>query len=532
MKKNIIELFKLICMAAYFVIGLVLILESCMPGDISASQSDKVGSMISDKVQIDFGEKNEYVKPESIAFESDKTTFTDGSSYTLKVKIFPENASKTIVQYSSSDSTVASISETGQLSCKKVGQATIKAIIKDTDVQVTKQINVVEAVLSELKIEGVSSLLVVGQSIDISVKPVPCKASLGNIEWSSSDNEIVSLSSTDQTKIQINALKEGKATIKVTSSLGKSSSFNVSVVNVENPVVDVTITNEEKTIELVEGEKGKIEYNYTPLEASDPLFDFYSTNSQIVSIDGSGNFKAINNGTVKLYVQYKFNLEITDYITVNVKSREAVFELSNEVNEDGNIEMKSQTSLDIVLNKISMPSSYKITYEVGNENIAKVGATGTINAISRGTTRLTITCKSGDGTVVRKNINIVVTDEYGSNYSQFLLLVRKGVGHFLSFTIFAVAGAVFFIMCFKKKWIFLPLSLICGFTIAGITELIQLGVKGRYGCFTDVMIDFSGYFIGTIIVFVTYGLCILIRLMIKNKKGGINNEKEKKPINN
>ena len=46
------------------------------------------------------------------------------------------------------------------------------------------------------------------------------------------------------------------------------------------------------------------------------------------------------------------------------------------------------------------------------------------------------------------------------------------------------------------------------------------------------MIDFSGYFIGTIIVFITYGLCILIRLMIKNKKGGINNEKEKKPINN
>lgn len=526
MKKNIIELLKLICMAAYFVIGLILILESCMPGDVSASQSNKVGSIISDKVQIDFGEKNEYVKPESITFESDQTNFTDGGYYTLKVQILPENASKKIVQYSSSNPSVASISETGQLTCNKVGQTTITASVKDTDVSVSKQINVVEAVLAGLKIEGTSSFLVVGQTINLTVKPTPWKASLGDVEWSTSNDEIISISPVTQTKIQITAQQEGTATITVKSSLGKSKSFNISVVNVEKPVEAVYITNEEKTIELVEGEKGKIEYNYAPLDSSDPMFDFYSTNAQIVSIDSNGNFNALKNGTVELYVQYKFNLDITDHITVIIKSREAIFELKNEVNEDGNIEMKSQTSLDIVLEKNSMPSTYKITYVVGNENIAKVGANGTINAISRGTTSLTIICKSGDGTTVKKSINLVVIDEYGSNYSHFLLLVRKGIGHFLSFAVFAVAGAVFFIMCFKKKWIYLPISLICGFTIAGITELIQLGVKGRYGCFNDVMIDFSGYFIGTIIVFITYGLCILIKLLIKNKKGGLNNAKE------
>ncbi len=526
MKREIKNICKIICMACYFVVAIILIVEACMPGDISANQSNHLGTIIVDKGTIDLGTKAEYINPQSINFDLDESQFYEGDSFVLKVIITPDNASKKIVDYTSSNTNVASVNQAGLLKCNNEGKTVIRAQIRDTSIFIEKEIQVCKPPLSNIKIHSELDEIMIGQSICLTATPDPSKAILGKISWNNSNNEVVSISDINQKKIQVTGLKVGSSVITAKNENGKEKKFEINVVEIGKTVDVVEITNDEKEVELVEGQAIQINFKYIPQDTTNPKFQMYSSNSLVATVSQDGKVVARNNGTAKIYVKYAFNQEINDYIVVNVKSRPANFKIKNEVNNDGYIEMNVNTSLDLILEKNSMPSAYKISYNVHNTDIAQISETGTINALGHGKTIVTITCQSGDGTKTTQKVSLNIIDEYSSNYSRFLLLVRKGIGHFLAFAVFAVVGAIFFIIYFKRKWIFLPTSLVIGFAIAGITEWIQTKVPGRYGAFTDVMIDFTGYFLGTILIFSIYGLCILIRFLLKNNKGGIKYEKK------
>ena len=56
-------------------------------------------------------------------------------------------------------------------------------------------------------------------------------------------------------------------------------------------------------------------------------------------------------------------------------------------------------------------------------------------------------------------------------------------------------------------------SLAFGLFMGSLTEIIQLNVPGRSGQFTDVLIDFSGYLLGFLII-----LLILFLIIRKQNK--------------
>lgn len=100
--------------------------------------------------------------------------------------------------------------------------------------------------------------------------------------------------------------------------------------------------------------------------------------------------------------------------------------------------------------------------------------------------------------VKEENLDIVTT------------LVRKLIGHFFFFVISGVLSSwgiylLSFYIKNYKSWFGISFSLCFGLLIAGVTELIQLFIPGRSGQVTDVLIDFSGYVLGTfIIIFVIF----------------------------
>ena len=112
-----------------------------------------------------------------------------------------------------------------------------------------------------------------------------------------------------------------------------------------------------------------------------------------------------------------------------------------------------------------------------------------------------------------------------SNYSDFATFVRKAFGHFGLFSIsgFLTSLAVFLsINIFKWSKYYMPiiLSLEFGLLMGLITETIQLGVDGRSGELTDVLIDFSGYLLGFLIILLILFLIIrhLHKREMKNKE--------------
>ena len=105
------------------------------------------------------------------------------------------------------------------------------------------------------------------------------------------------------------------------------------------------------------------------------------------------------------------------------------------------------------------------------------------------------------------------------NHDSFALFIRKAFGHFGLFVISGLFTSLAVFLLFNmtsssKHCINTVIGLSLGLLLAIITETIQLFVKGRSGEITDILIDFSGYLLGALIV----GLVLFILIRNRNKK--------------
>ena len=104
------------------------------------------------------------------------------------------------------------------------------------------------------------------------------------------------------------------------------------------------------------------------------------------------------------------------------------------------------------------------------------------------------------------------------NHVSFALFIRKAFGHF---GLFFISGLLTPLAAFlvinpiqgSKHPITVAIGLLIGLLFSVVTETIQLFVEGRSGEFTDILIDFSGYLLGALIV----GLILFLVLRKKNK---------------
>ena len=92
-----------------------------------------------------------------------------------------------------------------------------------------------------------------------------------------------------------------------------------------------------------------------------------------------------------------------------------------------------------------------------------------------------------------------------ANHESFASFIRKAFGHFGLFVISGLLSPLAIYLAinpfkWSKHYLNVIIGLSFGLMIAAITEIIQLNVPGRSGEFTDVLIDFSGYLVGALIV--------------------------------
>jgi len=104
------------------------------------------------------------------------------------------------------------------------------------------------------------------------------------------------------------------------------------------------------------------------------------------------------------------------------------------------------------------------------------------------------------------------------NHDSFVTLIRKLFGHFGLFMISGLLSSLAIYIAFNplkwsKYYLLIIISLGFGLLMGITTELIQLNVPGRSGEFLDVLIDFSGYLLGFLII-----LLILFLIIRNNNK--------------
>ena len=112
------------------------------------------------------------------------------------------------------------------------------------------------------------------------------------------------------------------------------------------------------------------------------------------------------------------------------------------------------------------------------------------------------------------------------NFDRFAFDLRKAVGHF---GLFALSGlfsswATYLFSKDTKAGYFLSqaiMDLSFGFIVALLSEFAQIFVDGRTGAWADVGIDFAGFFLGFLIIFLVF---LLRKSKIFNKENYMKNQ--------
>ena len=221
-----------------------------------------------------------------------KTTLslTKGSNETLTATVSPSNATNPAVTWTSSNTSVATVSN-GTVTAVGKGTATITA--KAGDKTETCSVTVTVPV-SGVSLDKTSVTLTKGSTQTLVATVTPSDASNTNVSWKSSNTSVATVDANGK----ITAVAKGSATITVTTADGsKTANCTVSVIV---PVTGVSLDKTTMTLSGVNS-TGTLTATITPSDASNTNVTWSSSNTSVATVS-NGTVTAKGAGTATITV--------------------------------------------------------------------------------------------------------------------------------------------------------------------------------------------------------------------------------------
>ena len=166
------------------------------------------------------------VKVTGISLSDSSASIVVGNSKQLSVKeIKPSNATNKSVRWSSSDTSIVSVDQSGLIKGVKEGEATISVISNDgSNIKTSIKVVVSKIAVTGVKLDHTKAITEVGDKTTIKATVSPSNATYKSVKWSSSNTSIATVSSSGV----VTGKGQGKATLKAVAD-GKSISIPIYV---------------------------------------------------------------------------------------------------------------------------------------------------------------------------------------------------------------------------------------------------------------------------------------------------------------
>lgn len=272
---------------------------------------------------------------------------------------------------------------------------------------------------------------------------------------------------------------------------------------------------------------------------------FTSSDSSVISIsqNGVGKAKKVGKSTITVTPISNPSLKKTKQIQVvdtvspfTINSKVFKAETFNSIDDGKRYEAKlfygKNYKIGITTKeKVSCKNlSFECMDSSGNKtnNIVSVDKFGNISLLDIGKTTLKVTLGSDD-TLVKYSvyIDLTIDRDISVMFSSLAKKLRKLVGHYLLFAVFAFLSVVFIFLAtnkIKTMLIGLGISSVLGFCVAGFSELAQLYTPNRSAQWRDVGIDFAGYMTTIAIFLICVGIWELIKYLARRRKNKVKKE--------
>ncbi len=165
--------------------------------------------------------------------------------------------------------------------------------------------------LSGISFDDASKTLKVNEQIQLTLNYYPSNATNKSVTWTSSNNNIVNVSSSGL----ITAKNSGDATITVTSYNNKTAFINIKVIPNTIPVQSITITNGDSKVDI--GKTLQLKVTISPTDATNKSITWKSSDTSIATVDNNGLVKGIKEGNVNITATSNNDKTSTIKLTVN-----------------------------------------------------------------------------------------------------------------------------------------------------------------------------------------------------------------------
>jgi len=250
---------------------------------------------------------------------------TIGASESLVATISPSNATNKDVEWTSSNTNVATVDTTGKVTGVSAGSATITVKTKDGSKVATCNVTVKNPVISVtgVTLNKTALNLVTGASESLVATISPSNATNKDVEWTSSNTNVATVDTTGK----VTGVSAGSATITVKTKDGsKVATCNVTVKNSVIPVTGVTLNK--TALNLVTGASESLVATISPSNATNKNVEWTSSNTNVATVDTTGKVKAISTGSAIITVKTKDGAKVAT-CNVTVKNPIAI----NDINK-------------------------------------------------------------------------------------------------------------------------------------------------------------------------------------------------------
>ena len=336
-------------------------------------------------------QKEQDVRVESVSVSPNTASLTIGETLQLKASVSPSSATKKDVNWSSSKSSVASVSASGLVTAVSEGTATITATADGKKGECTVSVSKGIIEVSEIKLNKTELKLYEGEEETLTATVLPENATDKTVTWSSSDKSIATVESG-----KVKAVKKGEATI--TAKAGDKS-VDIKVV-VLAPISGISLNKDD--IELYIGETETLTATISPADAplKEPI-EWSSSNESIATVDG-GKITAVGKGTAKITAKAGGKSASSSVSVLKPVSGISLNKTTLELSADG-----SETLTASIVPSDSTPRE-EIQWSSSNTQVATVD-NGKVTAVSMGSTTITASLEG-----YKAECNVVVKGmEYG-----------------------------------------------------------------------------------------------------------------------
>ena len=304
----------------------------------------------------------------SVKLDQTEITVEKTKTMTLKATVYPSSLEDKTVTWTSSNTTVATVSSKGKVKGVKTGTATITCTSNATGLSTTCEVTV-----SCVKLDKTETTILKGKTTTLTATLYPSSLTDKSVTWESSNTAVATVTAAGKVK----GVEAGTATITCTSNAtGLKATCTVNVVK--------GFVNLNKTEAYVE--KGKtmtLKATVTPESLEDKSVTWESSDTKIATVTSAGKVKGVKYGTATITCT---SLSTGAKATCQVTVGKVVINMT---------EFTLKKSRAVTLATTVYPTTLtdkSVTWKSSDTKVATVTSNGKVKGIAAGTA--TITCTS------------------------------------------------------------------------------------------------------------------------------------------